>query len=61
MKPDKARTPDVQMLKAERNELFRQFEDHPWRLWLASEIKIIDDQIAEQSLGKKKAETEQTK
>jgi hypothetical protein len=28
MKPDNAPVPDVQILKAERNELFRQFEDH---------------------------------
>ena len=61
MKPDKAPIPDVQTLKAKRNELFRQFDSHPWKLSLATEIKIIDDQIAEQSLGKKKPETKQTK
>ena len=61
MKPDKVPIPDVQTLKAKRNELFTQFDDHPWRLWLALEIKRIDDQIAELSLGKKKAETKQTK
>jgi len=41
--------------------LFRQFEDHPWKLPLATEIKIIDDQIAEDACGKKKAGTAQTK
>jgi hypothetical protein len=61
MKPDKVPIADVQKLKATRDELFRQFEDHPWRLWLATEIKSIDDQIAGQSFGKKKAETKQTK
>ena len=58
MKPDKVPIPDVQILKARRDELFRDFEDHPWRLALASEIKIIDDQIAELSERKKKARAE---
>ena len=60
MKPDKVPASVVQALKAKRDELFRQFEDHPWKLSLATEIKIIDDQIAEESRGKKKAGTEKT-
>ena len=55
MKPDKVPISDVQTLKFRRNELFRDFEDHPGRLALAREIKAIDDQIAEISVGKKKA------
>jgi hypothetical protein len=61
MKPAKEPIADVQILKAKRDELFRQFEDHPWKLSLATEIKIIDDQIAEDARGKKKAGTAQTK
>ena len=61
MKPDKMPIPDVQNLKAKRDELFRRFEHHPRLLSLAAEIKSIDDQIADQSFGKKKAETKQTK
>jgi hypothetical protein len=61
MKPVKEPISDVQILKAKRDELFRQFEDHPWKLPLATEIKIIDDQIAEDARGKKKAWTAQTK
>jgi hypothetical protein len=61
MKPDKVPTSVVQTLKTKRDELFRQFEDHPWNLSLATEIKTIDDQIAEESGGKKKAGTAQTK
>ena len=38
---------DVQTLKDKRDELFRDFEDHPGKLALAREIKDIDDQIAE--------------
>jgi hypothetical protein len=38
-----------------REELFRDFEDHPGRLALATEIKDIDDQIAELNAGKEKA------
>ena len=57
MKPEKVPIPDVQKLKAKRDELFRQFENHPQQLSLAAEIKSIDDQIAELSLGKKKAQT----
>ena len=44
MKPDKVPIADVQKLKTKRDELFRDFEDHPWRLALATEIKTIDDQ-----------------
>jgi hypothetical protein len=36
--------------------LFRDFEDHPGRLALATEIKDIDDQIAELNAGKEKAQ-----
>ena len=61
MKPDKVPIADVQALKAKRVELFRDFEDHPWRLALATEIKTLDDQIAEISVRKKKTETERTK
>lgn len=53
MKPDKVAISDMQTLKAKRDELFRQFEDHPWRLALANEIKIIDDQTAKSSAKKK--------
>jgi len=53
MKPNKVPASLVQTLKSKRDELFRQFEDHPWKLSLATEIKIIDDQIAEESRGKK--------
>jgi hypothetical protein len=52
---------DVQTLKFKRDELFRDFEDHPGRLALAIEIKNIDDQIAELSAGKKRAGIEQIK
>jgi len=52
MKPGKESIVSVQTLKAKRDELFRQFEDHPWMLSLATEIKQIDDQIAEEVRGK---------
>jgi hypothetical protein len=45
---------DVRTLKSKRDELFRDFEDHPGKLALAREIKKIDDQIAELTSGKKK-------
>ena len=61
MKPDKVPIADVQKLKTKRDELFRDFEDHPWRLALATEIKTIDDQIAELNVRKKKAGAEHTK
>jgi hypothetical protein len=65
MNPDKVPTSNVQILNAERDELFRQFENHPGKLSLATEIKIIDDQIAEEiaeeARGKEKAGTAQTK
>ena len=61
MKPDKLTISDVRTLKAKRDELFRDFEVHPWRLALATEIKSIDDQIAELSVRKKKAGAEQAK
>jgi hypothetical protein len=54
MKFDKLPLSDVEILKFRRNELFRDFEDHPGRLSLAREIKDIDDQIAELTAGKKK-------
>jgi hypothetical protein len=54
MKPDKVPIPDVQTLKFRRDELFRDFEEHPGKLKLAREIKDIDDQIAELTAGKKK-------
>jgi len=54
MKPDKVPISDVQTLKSKRNQLFRDFEDHPGRLALAREIKTIDDQIAELTASKKK-------
>jgi hypothetical protein len=60
LKPAKAPTTEVQTLKFKRDELYRHFEDHPWQLSLAAEIKSIDDQIAEQSGGNNKAR-EQTK
>jgi hypothetical protein len=47
--------------RSKRDELFKQFENHPGKLSLATEIKIIDDQIAEEARGKKKARTAQTK
>ena len=46
---------DMQTLQFRRSELFRDLEDHPGRLALAKEIKIIDDKIAELNAGKKKA------
>jgi|KBSMisStaDraftv2_1062788.scaffolds.fasta_scaffold02138_11 hypothetical protein len=46
---------DMQTLQFRRSELFRDFEDHPGRLALAKEIKIIDDKIAGLNAGKKKA------
>lgn len=56
MKFDKLQISDVEILKFKRNQLFRDFEDHPGRLSLAREIKAIDDQIAEltEIAGKKK-------
>jgi hypothetical protein len=53
--PEKVLISDVQKLKNKRDELFRDFEDHPGKLKLAREIKDIDDQIADLSAGKKKA------
>jgi hypothetical protein len=47
MKSDKVPISKVPTLKFKRDELFRDFEDHPGRLALAREIKTIDDQIAE--------------
>jgi len=35
--------------------LFSDFEHHPGRLALGTEIKDMDDQIAELNAGKKKA------
>ncbi len=61
MKPANVVISDVQTLKAKRDKLFKQFEDHPWKLSLAREIKLIDDQIVEESRTRKKAGTEQTK
>jgi hypothetical protein len=49
MKLDNVPTSVVQTLKTKRDELFREFEVHPWKLALATEIKTIDDQIAEES------------
>ena len=61
MKPAKVPISEVQKLKARRDELFRNFEDHPWKSLLSIEIKIIDDQIAELSAGKKKTRIERIK
>jgi hypothetical protein len=61
MKLDKVPTSVVQTLKTKRDELFRQFENQPWKLSLATEIKVIDDQIAEESREKKKAWTDPAK
>lgn len=61
MKPDQAEISDVQALKTKRDELFWEFEDHPWKLALATEIKTIDDQIAEESREKKKSRTDPAK
>jgi len=46
---------DVQTLKAKRADLFKQFEAEPGKLWLAKEIRIIDDQIAEESQAREKS------
>ena len=61
MKLDKVPTSVVQTLKTKRDELFNQFENEPWKLSLATEIKTIDDQIAEESREKKKSRTDQAK
>jgi|KBSMisStaDraftv2_1062788.scaffolds.fasta_scaffold694323_2 hypothetical protein len=61
MKPIKPPVSDIPTLKAKRDELFREFEEHPWKLSLATEIKLIDDRIAEESRGQTKASTGQTK
>jgi len=61
MKPDKVPTSVVQTLKAKRDELFSQFEDQPWKLSLATEIKTIDDQIAEESREKRKNRIDRAK
>lgn len=61
MKPVKVPIAAAQTLKAKRDELFRQFEEHPWKLSLATEIKLIDDQIAEESRSQKKAGTGEIK
>jgi len=34
-------------LRAKRELLFKQLQDHPQRLHLAIEVKILDDEIAE--------------
>jgi hypothetical protein len=54
MKPVKESVSDAQKLKAKRDELFRQFEEKPWELSLAKEIKLIDDQIAEDARARRK-------
>jgi hypothetical protein len=56
MKRDKMPVSDVQKLKFKREQLFKDFEDHTGRLALATEIKDIDDQIAELNAGKEKAQ-----
>ena len=61
MKLDKVPTSVVQTLKTKRDELFRQFENQPWKLSLAAEIKTIDDQIAVESHEKQKSRTDQAK
>ena len=61
MKLDKVPTSVVQTLKTKRDELIREFEVHPWKLALATEIKTIDDQIAEESREKKELRTDQVK
>lgn len=61
MKSAKVPISEVQRLKMKRDELFRQFEDHPWQLSLATEIKNLDDQIAKQSGGNKYAGIKLTK
>jgi hypothetical protein len=61
MKPDQEPIADVQTLKAKRDKLFRDFEDHPWRLALATEIKTIDDQIAALSGRKRRTGAEHAK
>jgi hypothetical protein len=55
MKPANVAISDVQTLRSKRDKLFKQFQDHPWKLSLAKEIKVIDDQIAEESRARKKA------
>lgn len=61
MKLDKLPASPVQTLKAKRDELFSQFENQPWKLSLATEIKTIDDQIAEETREKRKSRTDQAK
>jgi hypothetical protein len=53
---DKLPTSGVQTPKTKRGELFRQFENQPSKLSLATEIKI-----AEESREKKKAGKDQAK
>ncbi len=61
MKPAKVAISNLQTLKARRDELFRDFENHPWKSLLSIEIKLIDDQIAELSAGMKRAVIERIK
>jgi hypothetical protein len=54
----------LQVLRAEREPLFQQFADNPSQIYLAIEIKLIDDQIAECNQDiqqKKKTQRQPTK
>ena len=54
----------LQVLRAEREPLFQQFTDNPSQIYLAIEIKLIDDQIAECNQDiqqKKKTQRQPTK
>ena len=59
MKLDKLSISDVQKLRDERDELFRDFEGYPWKLALATEIKDIDDQ--REQFGKRRNKEEERK
>jgi hypothetical protein len=55
---------ELQVLRAEREPLFQQFADNPSQIYLAIEIKLIDDQIAECNQDiqqKKKTQRQPTK
>jgi hypothetical protein len=40
---------DLEGLRAERNQLFNRFLQHPGRTRLAIQIKVIDDEVAKRT------------
>jgi hypothetical protein len=49
---DRVGTSVLQTPKTKREELFRQFEIQPWKLSLATEIKIAEESSEKKKAGK---------